>query len=55
MVTQSTQLNLYPRYLDTRRYIDFSYNSGKLEIEFWNGVGSIPVGGNSPSIYWWIV
>ena len=26
-----------------------------LETKFRNGVGSIPVGGNSPSIGWWIV
>ena len=31
------------------------YNPTTLEAEFWNGVGSIPVGGNSPSIGGWIV
>ena len=30
-------------------------NSATLEAEFWNGVGSIPVGGNSPSVGGWIV
>ena len=30
-------------------------NSATLEAEFWNAVGSIPVGGNSPSIGGWIV
>ena len=30
-------------------------NRGTLETEFGNGVGSIPVGGNSPSIGGWIV
>ena len=27
---------------------------GTLEAEFQNGVSSIPVGGNTPSIGWWI-
>ena len=30
-------------------------NPATLEAEFRNGVGSIPVGGNSPSIGGWIV
>ena len=30
-------------------------NPATLEAEFWNGVSSIPVGGNSPLIGWWIV
>ena len=30
-------------------------NSGTLEAEFQNGVGSIPVGGNSSLIGGWIV
>ena len=30
-------------------------NSSTSEAEFWNGVGSIPIGGNSPSIGGWIV
>ena len=30
-------------------------NPATLEAEFWNGMSSIPVGGNSPSIGWWIV
>ena len=30
-------------------------NPATLEAEFQNGVGSIPVGGNSPSIGGWIV
>ena len=30
-------------------------NPATLEAEFRNGVSSIPVGGNSPSIGWWIV
>ena len=30
-------------------------NPATLEAEFWNGVGLIPVGDNSPSISGWIV
>ena len=30
-------------------------NPATLEVEFRNGMGSIPVGGNSPSIGGWIV
>ena len=30
-------------------------NPATLEAEFRNGVGSVPVGGNSPSIGGWIV
>ena len=30
-------------------------NPATLEAEFWNSVGSIPVGGNSPSIGGWMV
>ena len=30
-------------------------NPATLETELWKGVGSIPVGGNSPSIGGWIV
>ena len=30
-------------------------NPATLEIEFRNVVGSIPVGGNSPLLGWWIV
>ena len=30
-------------------------NPAALEAEFRNGVGSIPVGGNSPSLGGWIV
>ena len=30
-------------------------NPATLEAKFWNGVGLIPVGGNSPSIGGWIV
>ena len=30
-------------------------NPATLESEFRNGVGSIPVGGNSPSVVGWIV
>ena len=30
-------------------------NPATLEAEFRNGVGSLPVGGNSPSIGGWIV
>ena len=30
-------------------------NPATLEAEFWNRVGSITVGGNSPSIGGWIV
>ena len=29
-------------------------NLATLEVDFWNGVGSMPVGGNSPSIGEWI-
>ena len=32
-----------------------AYNLATLEAEFRNGVGSIPVGGNDPSIGRWIV
>ena len=32
-----------------------TYNPAALEAEFRNGVGSIPVEGNSPSIGGWIV
>ena len=30
-------------------------NPATLKAEFWSGVASIPVGGNSPSIDGWIV
>ena len=33
----------------------YTCNTATLEAEFGNGVGSIPVGGNNPSISWWIV
>ena len=35
--------------------VGWTCNPATLEAEFWNGVGSIPVGGNSPSIGGWIV
>lgn len=32
-----------------------TYNPANLKAKFWNGVGSIPVGGNRPLIREWIV
>ena len=48
--------NLYSSYeILWQCVVACTCNPATLEAEFRNGVGSIPVGGNSPSIGGWIV
>ena len=41
--------------MSTLGVVPCTCNPATLDAEFWNRVGLIPVGGNSPSIGGWIV
>ena len=51
--TNRTFANMAPK--EKPGVVACTCNPATLEAEFRNGVGSIPVGGNSPSIGGWIV
>ena len=59
LAINSISLKMLKQILQARYFqsdvVACTCNSATEEAEFWNGVGSIPLGGNSPLIGGWIM